>query len=43
MIMLFIVNELLLFMIDHYVNWNMERTAGKTVLPQGWYGTLLAD
>jgi hypothetical protein len=28
---------------DHIVNWNMERTPRKTVLPQGWYGTPLAD
>jgi hypothetical protein len=28
---------------DHYVNWNMERPPGKTVLPQWWNGMPLAD
>jgi hypothetical protein len=28
---------------DHYVNWNMERPPGKTVLPQWFNGTPLAD
>jgi hypothetical protein len=44
MIMLYIVNGL--FNVHDKIImliWNMERPPGKTVLPQEWYGTPLAD
>jgi hypothetical protein len=34
---------IILLLLDHYVNGNMERPPRKTVLPQGFNGMPLAD